>query len=239
MGYWRAASRVCSVILMLALGCGDSGNKKKDDSGRGDGGSGADASMSGGDGDGDGDGDAGTGTMDGGGDGDGDGDGDAGAMMDGGGDGDGDGGGDAGTDGGNTQDTQSTPCSALPVTITLGETIQVNTTGAVLCVNLASDQCRLTTNTYSDGVNPCPEEDTVAVFMSGATNVLSVPGYMGSWRIVWISHGTLDPQWVSSLPTGEPVTASLKPSDDGPEYALNFQFNGDNTFTLNTFKTPD
>ncbi len=161
--------------------------------------------------------------------------------MDGGdGDGDGDGGTDdpdAGTDGGDKLDPQSTACTGFPATITLGPSIQVDTFGAVLCFDAAADECRLTTNTYSDGMNPCPYGRNAASFFSdGSYHTLSVPSFMSTWEIASISHGTFDAHTVAALPQDEPITAIVKSGAAGPEYTVVFQFNGGKSFTLTSFE---
>jgi len=131
----------------------------------------------------------------------------------------------------------STACGDFPATVTLGESIQLNTTGAILCFDPGTAACRLTTNTFSDGTNPCANSDIAALFFSSTgSNVLSTPSATGNvWHIVSISDGTLDANYVDDLTTSEVVTAVIEDVGASVQYTLVFVFNGGTSFTLTSF----
>lgn len=140
----------------------------------------------------------------------------------------GQGGGGAG--GGGGLDPQSTACDDFPATVTMGETFVVDQVGAILCVSLTGDACRLTTNTYSDGVNPCPaEENLLGLYgdvSDGAYRVSAgFPGTLDA-EIVSISSGTIDetfPYHATDIAEGTPVTAVIEV--EGRTFEVVFEFN--------------
>ncbi|MFN0252738.1 MAG: hypothetical protein ACKV2T_38040 [Kofleriaceae bacterium] len=134
-----------------------------------------------------------------------------------------------GADGGT--DPQSTTCAALPVTVTLGPSIAAGTTGAVVC--LEGTNCRLTTNVYSDGTNPCAETNVaVRFFNMGTSNRIFPPG---TWTLVSSSSGTFNAQGISDIPSSTSTTAVLNRTSDNAQYTAVFTFNGGANFTLTSF----
>jgi hypothetical protein len=138
-------------------------------------------------------------------------------------------------------DPQSTACADFPASVQLGPTIDATTTGAILCFDPTSNECRLTTNTYSDGVNPCPglpnvspPHDVVRFFASASGNFVNMPE---GWTFVSTSAGTINasfPNYLESVPTGTAVNVVVAFSDSS-QYAIDFQFNGGSSFTLDSF----
>jgi hypothetical protein len=132
-------------------------------------------------------------------------------------------------------DPQSTACSAFPETVMLGETIALNTYGAVLCAATSPSACRLTTNTYSDGVNPCAQPDRIATFLaSTADNSLQL---LSTWHITSTTAGTVTPALdysMTAIPDSTSVTATIE-SPDGDTYSLVFEFGAGRSFTITSF----
>ena len=235
-----------SLPLFVAAACGEDENKKADNgtaarggsSGKGGSGSGGDDSGAAGDGAG-GDGAAGQGS---GGDGAG---GDGAAGQGSGGDGaGGDGaagqgnGGDGGDGGG--LDPQSTACSAFPETVAMGPTIGLGQTGAVLCFSMDDDSCRLTTNTYSDGENPCPSESNLVAFygvaaMSEYHLFAGYPGFLDA-EVTSITAGAIDQDYshiVTEIPESTSVTAVIEAG--GRTFEVVFTFDG-SSLTVTSFE---
>jgi hypothetical protein len=143
------------------------------------------------------------------------------------------GGGEAGGSG--DPDTQSTACSAFPETVTLGPTITVDTFGAVLCGTANTSTCRLTTNTYGDGTNPCEEADRVGTFL--ASESIHTLSLQNTWHINSSTAGTIDSSndyYMSAIPTGTSVTAIIE-DPDGDTYSLVFEFGTGQSFTITSF----
>lgn len=138
-------------------------------------------------------------------------------------------------------DPQSTACADFPASVQLGPTIQLTTTGAILCFDPTTNECRLTTNTYSDGVNPCPgianvtpPHDVVRFFASASGNLVNMPE---GWTFVSTSAGTINasfPNYLEAVPTGTAVHIVVA-FPDSSQYAIDFQFNGGSSFTLDSF----
>jgi hypothetical protein len=131
--------------------------------------------------------------------------------------------------GGNGLDELSTSCDDFPATIEMGPTITEGTTGAVLC----SDTCRVTSNSYGDGVNPCANEDRILGFYSSeAQNIISL---IDPHEFVSTSAGTLDPTYIDDVPTGEAVTVVIENTDTTAEYTVVFEFDGNGELTITSF----
>ncbi len=98
---------------------------------------------------------------------------------------------------------------AFPATVEMGPTVSEDTSGAVLC----ADVCRVTSNAYSDGVNPCANEDRILGFYSSdAQNIISL---IDPLEFVSTSAGTLDPTYIDDVPTGEAVTVVIENTRHG------------------------
>jgi hypothetical protein len=131
--------------------------------------------------------------------------------------------------GGSDLDELSTSCDDFPATVEMGPTIAVDTTGAVLC----ADVCRVTSNTYSDGINPCADEDFILGFFSSeGQNWVRV---IGALEIVSTSAGTLDPTFVDDVPAGEGVTVVIENTDTTAEYTVVFEFDESGELTVTSF----
>lgn len=103
-----------------------------------------------------------------------------------------------GADGG--LDAMSTACSALPATIVMGPTNGLTTVGAVLCYSLDDAACRVTTNTYADGTNPCPNGERLLGFYSETDQVANRihagdPEMVA--EIISLSSGTINQEFPS------------------------------------------
>lgn len=131
--------------------------------------------------------------------------------------------------GGNGLDELSTSCDDFPATIEMGPTVSLETSGAVLC----ADVCRVTSNAYSDGVNPCANEDRILGFYSSdAQNIISL---IDPLEFVSTSAGTLDPTYIDDVPTGEAVTVVIENTDTTAEYTVVFEFEGNGELTVTSF----
>ena len=137
--------------------------------------------------------------------------------------------------GGGSLDPQSTACVDFPATVTLGETIDPTTTGAILCYSESTESCRLTTNTYSDGTNPCPAADSVAGFFAAASgNRVQLPS---TWTIESSTAGTIDttfPYYMTQVPTGQAVTTVIR-SPSNAAYTVDYSFDGAGQLTMTSF----
>lgn len=137
--------------------------------------------------------------------------------------------------GGGTLDPQSTACVDFPATVTLGETIDPTTTGAILCYSESTESCRLTTNTYSDGTNPCPAVDSAAGFFAAAAgNRVQLPS---TWTIESSTAGTIDatfPYYMTQVPTGQAVTTVIR-SPSNAAYTVVYSFDGAGQLTMTSF----
>jgi hypothetical protein len=149
--------------------------------------------------------------------------------------------GSAGSGGSGGLDTQSTACADFPASVELGPTTDLTTTGAILCFDPPSNECRLTTNTYSDGVNPCPgianaspPHDVVRFFANASGNFVNMPE---GWTFVSASAGTINASfqnYLEAVPTGTAVHIVVA-FPDSSQYAIDFQFDGGSSFTLDSF----
>jgi hypothetical protein len=144
-------------------------------------------------------------------------------------------GGAGGSDGGNGLDPMSTACNDFPATVELGPTIGLGQTGAILCYHAATEACRLTTNTYSDGENPCPSGDDILFFSEAvANNSVNLPQ---GWEFVSASDGMLNQglnNFLNMVPEDTEITAVIK-SPDAVEYTVIFTFDGGGQFTITSF----
>ena len=142
---------------------------------------------------------------------------------------------------GGPSDPQSTACSAFPETVTLGETIQADTFGAVLCTP-GTTKCRLTTNTYSDGVNPCANADSAAMFFTSDPGMAGVEHRVtlnSMWHVHSATAGTINSSFdylLEGVPSGQAVTMVIR-SPDNTEYEVVFQFGSDKSFTITSVTT--
>jgi hypothetical protein len=135
-------------------------------------------------------------------------------------------------------DEFSTYCEHFPETVTLGETIQPEVTGAVLCVNSDDDECRLTTNTYSDGTNPCSYEDSLVFFGFDSDEDLGYARLPSDWEWTAVSAGAINGSFayvIEDLPTATEITATATAPDDST-YELVFQFAANGSFTITSFE---
>lgn len=142
-------------------------------------------------------------------------------------------GGEAGSPGGS--DTQSTACSEFPETVMLGESLQLNSYGAVLCEATDPNACRLTTNTFSDGTNPCANADTVAFFSTLDTD--HTLQLNSSWHINSTTAGTIDDQFdyvLTEIPVSTEITVVIE-APGGTTYQMVFEFGAGREFTLTSF----
>lgn len=113
-------------------------------------------------------------------------------------------------------DAMSTACSALPATIVMGPTNGLTTVGAVLCYSLEDAACRVTTNTYSDGTNPCPNGERLLGFYSETDQVANRihagdPEMVA--EIISLSSGTINqefPSDASGIAAGTSVTTVIE-----------------------------
>jgi hypothetical protein len=145
-------------------------------------------------------------------------------------------GGAAGTAGaGGAGDPQSTACSAFPKTVTLGDTISLDDKGAVLCFNTTSKACRLTTNTYSDGTNPCPNADTAVYFLYNSKTKKGIARLQNTW--VWnsASAGTISEDKTSLNQIDEDAQITAEAEHTGSKFNAAFSFDGENMFTIKSF----
>jgi len=125
---------------------------------------------------------------------------------------------------------QSIACADLPASVTLGAALELNSFGAVLCA-AATAECRLTTNTFSDGPNPCEFADNVGFFkeLEGARSLMLNNG----WTIASATAGTIDgtETALTAIPVGTEITAVIVAPDDA-EYDVTFTFGAGQAFTL-------
>ncbi len=140
-----------------------------------------------------------------------------------------------GSGGGEPIDPQSTACTEFPETVALGATIDPSINGAVLCYSEVSESCRLTTNTYSDGTNPCPTTDSIVGFFGGASdNYVRLPS---TWTIDTSTAGMIEPSFpyvLTLVPTGESVTMTITSPIDAT-YTVVFSFETGGMFTMTSF----
>lgn len=139
-----------------------------------------------------------------------------------------------GGSGGATDPGADNTCESFPVTVTLGPTIVLNQTGAIVCL----DMCRITTNTYSDGDGACANADTGISFFYDSSSGGSYRAYLQStWEFVSASAGTINQSFAYSLeaiPSGTAVTAVLG-APGNVEYTVVFEFEGGSEFTITSF----
>lgn len=149
----------------------------------------------------------------------------------------GSGGSSAGSGGSGGSDPQSTACSDFPAAVTLGESFVLDTYGAVVCTLEDEQTCRLTTNTYTDGTNPCATADTIVSFFTTEPGTANVEHYVNAnstWHIVSTTAGTINTSFdyvLEDVPSGQSVTIVIR-SPGNDEYEVVFQFENDRSFTL-------
>lgn len=127
-------------------------------------------------------------------------------------------------------DAMSTACSALPATIVMGPTNGLTTVGAVLCYSLEDAACRVTTNTYSDGTNPCPNGERLLGFYSETDQVANRihagdPEMVA--EIISLSNGTINqefPSDASGIAAGTSVTTVIEVGQQS--FQVVFTFSG-------------
>lgn len=137
--------------------------------------------------------------------------------------------------GGTTDSGAQNSCENFPTTVTLGPTIALNQTGAIVCL----DMCRITTNTYSDGEGACANADTGIRFFYDSSNAGSYrANLLSTWAFTSATAGTINESFTYSLdaiPSGTEVTAVLS-APGNVQYTVVFEFEGANTFTITSFE---
>lgn len=125
-------------------------------------------------------------------------------------------------------------CEDFPVTVTMGETIGIGSTGALICL----DPCRITSNTFSDGADACPNEAGQVRFFTDAGQSVSNRANMPSgWEWDSASAGTINESFtyvLENIPSETTVTAVLI-SAEQVEYTVVFSFSGDGQLTVTSF----
>jgi hypothetical protein len=126
-------------------------------------------------------------------------------------------------------------CADFPVTVTMGPTIGVGTTGAIICM----DTCRITTNTYSDGEGACPQNAGQVRFFTDTQgeNVAHRANMPDGWEWDSASAGDIDesfPNTLTGVPSDSEVTGVVI-SPEQVDYTVVFTFHADGTFTVTSF----
>lgn len=137
--------------------------------------------------------------------------------------------------GGSADPGAQNACENFPATVTLGPTIVLNQTGAIVCL----DTCRITTNTYSDGEGACADADTgIRFFYNSQDGGSYHASLLNTWAFVSATAGTINQSFtyvLESIPSGTAVTAVLS-APGNVEYTVVFEFEGANTFTITSFE---
>lgn len=122
-------------------------------------------------------------------------------------------------------------CEDFPVTVTMGETIGLGTTGAIICL----DTCRITTNTFSDGAGACPAEvGQVGFYTEVGQQVTNRAGLPEGWSWDSASAGTINSYSLDGIPSDTSVTGVIVSLDE-VEYTVVFSFSGDGKLTVTSF----
>lgn len=142
--------------------------------------------------------------------------------------------GEGGAGGGGGEPVDPNLCENFPVTVTGGPTIQLNVTGAILCL----DPCRVTTNTYSDGEGACgAQAGQLRFFIDGDQSPSNYASLLSDWTWESASAGTIDqsfPYYLNDIPGETEITAVVSDADQG-EYTVVFSLPGNGQITITSF----
>ena len=124
-------------------------------------------------------------------------------------------------------------CENFPVTVTGGETIQVDVTGAILCL----DPCRITTNTYSDGDGACGSQTGQLRFFIDTSPGSNYANLQSDWAWESSSAGNINQSFSYSLEAipSETVVTAVVSAPDQTEYTVVFSFPGNGQITITSF----